>query len=289
MPYKIRAQRKKEVDLVQIQSRTEAFIEEALARPALIWGTIALLILLGAGFYSLQYFKRQAEDAAWALEAEASKLFHEPAPLPEPVEEGEAEAPDELLDEQDRLKRAAELYDEVLEKHSGTKAAALALFESGNVHYKLGDYSKAEARYLSFLQKHADQKNIAELAQLRLAYLYAQKGDRPAARTRFQKLYESPGTVTKDQAGFELARVFEAEGQLDKAKALYENISQTYIDSPWGVEAKARLILLNPPKEVDEEESPKSNLPAAEVSKDAQKAESSSEDQVPPEAAQEED
>jgi len=253
MPYKIRTQRKKEIDLLEIQSKTEAFMEEMMARPLLIWGGIAILVLLGAGFYTMQYMGRQAEETAWILESEASKLFHEPAPLPQPIEEGEEEEETtEILDEQERLNRSAELYEEVLQKHSGTKAATVALFESANVYYKLENYEKAEAGYLDFLKNHSDHKSLVELVHLRLAYLYAKKGDSSSAKSHFQTVYGLANASTRDQAGFELARTLESDGQADEAKALYEKVSEEYSESPWGVEAKVRLTLLNPPEKEEE-------------------------------------
>jgi len=247
MPYKIRLQKKKESIPAKIASRSEEWIEALLARPKLILGGIATLVLIVVAVFTFRVFDQQTKEAAWAIEAEASKLFHEPPPLPEPIEEGDEDPPEVLLDPVERLKRSAELYDEILREYPTREVAVIALFESGNVHYALESYDQAEERFLSFLEKHKDRKNLAALSHTKLAYLYLKKGDRQKALSHFRTVYEMPNADNKDQAGFELARALEADEKVDEALAIYTDVSNTFSQSPWGTEAEVRLILLNPP------------------------------------------
>lgn len=249
MAYKIRVPKKKELEPAQIASRSEEVIGHLLDNPKLIWGGIALAILIAGGVYLKQYSDQQADEAAWLIESEASKLFHDPPPLPEPVEEGEEEIAEALLEPEERLKKASELYDEIIEKYPANDVSAIALFESGNVYYKLKDYDKAEERLKLFIEKYPKQQGLVTISKLKLAYLYQVKGNNSEALNHFRAVYEMPDSSSRDQAGFELARALEADEKTDEAKAIYTDISESADESPWGAEAKARLVLLDPPSE----------------------------------------
>ncbi len=251
MAYKIRVQKKKEVEPLKIASRSEERLQSLLARPGRIWGGLAVLVLIAFAVFTWQSQNKNAEEAAWILEAEASKFFHEPPPLPEPIEEGQEDAPLVLLDPIDRLKRSAEIYDEIIDKHPNRRAAAIARFESGNVYYALESYDKAEERFVSFIQRHADRSGLVRLAEMKLAYLYLKTGNREKATDRFKNVYKVPDAINKDQAGFELARLLEADEKVDEALAIYTDVSTNFPKSPWGTEAKVRLTGLNPPKTED--------------------------------------
>jgi len=248
MPYKIRAQ-KKEITPLQIASRGEELLETIVSHPQWLWGGVALLALVAGITFTVQSVNKRSEVVAWNIQSEASKLLYEPPPLPEPIEEGaEDEVSVEILDETERYKKAAELYEEILETYPGSDTAMIALFESGNAYFKLASYDKAEAQYLAFLKKYPGSKGLVVLSYLKLAYLYQQKGDDAAAIDQFRKVYEMPDANNRDQAGFELARALEVQGNGDAAKALYEELSEVFSESPWGVEAKARYTLLAPPE-----------------------------------------
>lgn len=244
MPHKIRVQKKKEAMPLRLVSRSEEMIDQVRAHPKWIGlgaGAVFLVIVLVLLF---QFLGRRAEDRAWALEAEAFELFHEPPPLPQPIEEGK-EPPKELT-KTERLEKSAGLYDRIVEEYPRTGTAMVALYESGNVYYELENYDLAEKRYRSFLEKYADKKDLAALVHLKLGYLQQTKGDQAAALSEFRAAYEGEGGLNRDHAGFELARLLEREGKKDEAVEIYKKISENFSESPWTAEAKARLIVLDP-------------------------------------------
>lgn len=256
MPYKIRPQRQKKVAPIQIMSRGEALIETLMEKPQWVWGSIALIVMIGVLTFFMQSMRQNAEEIAWSIEAEASKLLHDPPPLPKPIEEGDEDVPLEIMGETERIEKAVERYEEILVKHSETDAARIALFESANAYAKLQKDDQAAAQYTRFIEKYPDSKKLTVLSQLRLAYLDQKKGNDAAAIDRFRMIYEMPDSDSKDQAGFELARALEMTGKGDEAKALYQKLSEDYVETPWGTEAKARFILISPPPKSSEEESP---------------------------------
>lgn len=247
MPHKIRVQKKRDEAPLRLVTRSEELVEQVRSNPKWIWGGIGVALALIAVFITGWFLNQQAEKKAAAIEAEAFRLFHEPPPLPQPIEEGKPEPEPDIMDKTERLKKSASLYDEIVEKHPRTDVARMALYESGNVYFELKDYDAAEKRYLAFLEKNADQKNLASLAHLKLGYLYQKKGNPESVLKHFRASYEAEGGNSRDQAGFELARALEMSDKKNEAVEIYKKVSEDFEKSPWGVEAKVRMDLLNPP------------------------------------------
>lgn len=247
MPHKIRVQKKRDEAPLRLVTRSEELVEQVRSNPKWIWGGMGVALALIAIFITGWFLNQQAEKKAAAIEAEAFRLFHEPPPLPQPIEEGKPEPEPDIMDKTERLKKSASLYDEIVEKHPRTDVARMAPYESGNVYFELKDYDAAEKRYLAFLEKNAAQKNLASLAHLKLGYLYQKKGNPESALKHFRASYEAEGGNSRDQAGFELARALEMSDKKNEAVEIYKKVSEDFEKSPWGVEAKVRMDLLNPP------------------------------------------
>lgn len=245
MPYKIRVQKKKESAPFRLVSRSEEMIEQVRSNPKWIWGGIGIVVGLTLVILAFTFFNYQSNQKAWALESEASKLFHEPPPLPEPVEEGKE--PPKQMDKTERLRKSASLYDEIVEKYPRTASAPVALYEAGNVFFELKEYDQAEKRYQAFLDKYSGKKNLVPLVHLKLGYLGQAKGDEAAASKHFRVAYEMESSKNRDQAGFELARGLEKMEKKTEAGEIYKKVSEDFKTSPWGTEAKVRLDILNPP------------------------------------------
>lgn len=245
MPHKIRVQKKREDVQLRLVSRSEEWVDQVRTHPKWIWGGIGVALALIVLIFTGWFINQRAEKSAAALEAEAFRLFHEPPPLPQPAEEGKPE-PD-IMDKTERLKKSAGLYDEIVEKYPRTNVARMAPYEGGNVYFELKEYDAAEKRYLAFLEKTADQKNLGSLAHLKLGYLYQRKGNVESASKHFRASYGTEGGNSRDQAGFELARALEMSNQKNEAVEIYKKVSEDFGKSPWGVEAKVRMDILNPP------------------------------------------
>ncbi len=245
MPHKIRVQKKREDISLRLVNRSEELVEQVRTHPNWIWGGIGITLAVVALVFTVWFVNQRAEKKAGALEAEAFRLFHEPPPLPQPKEEGKPE-PD-IMDKTERLKKSAGLYDEISEKYPRTNIARIAAYDSGNVYFELKDYDSAEKRYLASLEKSSDQKDLASLTHLKLGYLYQKKGNPEPALKHFRMSYEMEGSGNRDQAGFELARALELNDKKSEAVEIYKKVSENFAKSPWGVEAKVRMDILNPP------------------------------------------
>ncbi len=210
-----------------------------------IFSSVGVLLLAGIVSFAVLSSNRRAEDRAHALQSEASRLFHEPPPLPEPKEEGKP-AP-KILTKPERLKKAAELFDEVTKTYPRTKSAMIAQYESGNVYYALDALKTAKERYQAFLAKYPEQKTLSAMVRIKMAYLYQKEKNPSEAMARFRALYNAKDGYGKDQAGYEVGRLLETEGKGPEAIAIYKEITKDSKDSPWGMEAQGRLSILEPP------------------------------------------
>ena len=245
MPHKIRVQKKREDIPLRLVSRSEEWVEQVRTHPKWIWGGVGIALAVVALFLGGWYLNHRAEQQAGAIEAEAFRLLHEPPPLPQPKGEGKPEI--DIVDKTERLKKSASLFDEIAEKYPRTNVARMAAYESGNAYFELKDYDTAEKRYLASLEKFSNQKDLSSLVHLKLGYLYQKKGNTESAVKQFRTAYQTEGSSSRDQAGFELGRALEMSGQKSEAAEIYKKVSENFAKSPWGVEAKVRMDILNPP------------------------------------------
>jgi len=83
-----------------------------------------------------------------------------------------------------------------------------------------------------------------------------------------------PASDNRDQAGFELARALEISGKDDEARVLYQKLSEDYVETPWGTEAKARSLLLSPPAMASTEEKSTTETPSETPQSDSTNSDS---------------
>jgi tetratricopeptide (TPR) repeat protein len=244
MPYKFRASKKNKQAIIPIQEikgRFDLLKERFANRPLLTAGVITILAVVLISIPAYRIFTRQSEDRAWALEIEASRLFHEKQAA---VSEADKKDATKGQTSMERLIKASMLYDDILNRYPASMAAVIAQFEGGNVYFELEKYDLAEKRYLAFLKKETAQKDLLPLVHLRLAYLYQKQKKDALALDHFRIAYEWEGGFNKDQAGYERGALLERIGKKDEAIETYKKVSEAFKDSPWGTEAKTRLAML---------------------------------------------
>ncbi len=252
MAFKIRLHSKKEAAPLAVVQQAKGWVDHFEARRKGFVVGVGLVIILMIAAAVGQFLKYRAGQSASVLEAEASRLFHEPPPLPQPKEEGKPETPPEEMDKTARLKKAARLYDEILEKYPRSASAAVARYAVGHVYFELKDYDMAEKKYRAFVEKYPVEKYPHEtewvaLVRLKLGVLFQIKGNETAALEQLRAVYALEGIRIRDQAGFELGHFLENASKKDEAIQIYQKVSKEFEKSLWGMEAQARLNILSPP------------------------------------------
>jgi len=184
------------------------------------------------------YVDRQAAQKAQDLEQEAMRFLTSPA-INDPQKAEHA------------LKEAIAKYRQIVDQYPRTSTAPLALYHLGNTLVQANDMGAAIEAYQQFLTLYSSNPSMVGLVQQRLAYVYLHKGDRDQAVKAFARILETPGTLNRDQALFELARLEESQSRPEGALARYQELIKTYPNSPFTSEATIRTKILDTKKSLE--------------------------------------
>jgi outer membrane protein assembly factor BamD (BamD/ComL family) len=194
--------------------------------------SLGVVILTAAVVGGVFYVDHQAAQKAQDLEREAMRVLTAPA-ASDPQKADQA------------LKEAIAKYRQIVDQYPRTSTAPLALYHLGNTLVQANDQSGAIEAYQRFLASYSSNPSMAGLVQQRLAYLYLLKGDRDQAVKAFTGILETPGTLNRDQALFELARMEESQSRPEAALARYQELIKTYPNSPFTSEATIRTKIMD--------------------------------------------
>lgn len=199
-------------------------------RPLLVG--FAVLLLAAGVVAGVFWMDRHASEKAQELDREATRLLMARST-------GDPKNADTLLNQ------AIAKYREIVEQYPRTAVAPMAMFHLGNVQAQANDLPAAIDTYQRFLLLYGSNPALAGLVQQRLAYAYLLKGDRDQAAKAFTAIVEGSGSMLKDQALFELARLEESQSRPEGAMAHYQELIKTYPSSPFTSEATIRTKVLD--------------------------------------------
>ncbi|HKO29959.1 MAG TPA: tetratricopeptide repeat protein [Nitrospiraceae bacterium] len=206
---------------------------QSYLRPLLVGlGVVVLAVAVVGGVF---YADRQAAEKAQDLEREAMRFLTAPS-ANDPQKADHA------------LKEAIARYRQIVDQYPRTSTAPLALYHLGNTLVQANDQSGAIEAYQRFLASYSSNPSMAGLVQQRLAYMYLLKGDRDQAVKALTSILETPGTLNRDQALFELARLEESQSRPEGALARYQELIKTYPNSPFTSEATIRTKIMDAKK-----------------------------------------
>jgi tetratricopeptide (TPR) repeat protein len=215
-------------------------------RPLLVG--LGVLVLAASVVGGVFYVDHQAALKAQELEREAMRFLTAPS-ASDPQKAGQA------------LKEAIARYRQIVDQYPRTSTAPIALYHLGNTLVQADDQSGAIEAYQRFLASYSSNPSMAGLVQQRLAYLYLLRGDRDQAVKALTGILEIPGTLNRDQALFELARLEEAQSRPDGALARYQELLKTYPNSPFASEATIRTKIMDVKKSQESTPASTSTIP----------------------------
>lgn len=191
-------------------SRTVAFFEAH--RKQVIRAGIALLALILIAAGALYYQRRQQTVRQEALR-KAVEL------LDAPVGQGAAPGITSFLSEDSKREAVTRAFSELASRYSGSREAAIAEYYLGVIAVSQGKSDEAIKHLTAALR---GDKEIASLANLTLADLYASQGKTAEAEKILRALAANPTVlVPKEEATIALARVL-AASKPDEARKLLE-------------------------------------------------------------------
>jgi tetratricopeptide (TPR) repeat protein len=205
-------------------------------RPLLVG--LLLIVLAGGIVGGVLWYDAQTAGKAEDLQREAT-LHYLTRPSDDPKK---ADA---------NLKEAIALYKKVVEEYPRTPAAPLALFNLGNSLLQANEVDAAIDAYKRFIAMYGHNTSLLGLVHQKLAYAYQLKGDRDQAAKAFSTILDIPGSLNRDHALFELARLEESQSRPEGALAHYQELMKTYPNSPFAGEAAIRVKALEVKKSPD--------------------------------------
>ena len=215
--------------------------EYALSHTRMLWigGLVVLAALVLVGGWRL-YSNRQSEKATVAFE-DARKTYEARIRTA-----GEPEEPGEVtyLEEKNKFLDAQKKFREVAAKYSLTPQGQAARYYAAICTARIGQNDEA----LKDLKAIAGGSNadLASLARLEMAQIYAQTGKPDEAARLLKMLIDKPtDLVPKALAQMALADQMRKANPAEAAK-LYQQVKKDHPDSMLGDEADKRLTDLGP-------------------------------------------
>jgi outer membrane protein assembly factor BamD (BamD/ComL family) len=139
----------------------------------------------------------------------------------------------------EELKKAGEMFKDVIDNYSLSKASRLALPESAYIHFLDKEYDEAIAQYEAFLRKLSGNDPYQALSRLALAACYEEKGDLEKAIQQLEQVSSGTDDYFKAQAMLSMARLYRLAQEPEKSDTLLAEFIEKYPASPFLPQAKA--------------------------------------------------
>jgi tetratricopeptide (TPR) repeat protein len=140
-------------------------------------------------------------------------------------------------------RKALELFRGIQNKYSGTLSAAVAQYYIGNCLANLGQADEALKEYQVFVKTYSDKKFLLGLVYQRMGYVYSMLGKQAEAIKAFE---QSDALGTPGVATVELARLYEATGNISEAQKKYKIVQEKLGGSTWSIEAMGKTQSFEP-------------------------------------------
>jgi len=140
-------------------------------------------------------------------------------------------------------RKALELFRGVQKKYAGTMSGAMAQYYIGNCLENLGQMDEALKEYQAFVKTYSGRKFLLGLVYQRMGYGYVKLGKQAEAIKAFEQAdsLEAPGVAT-----IELARLYEASGNIPESQKRYKIVQEKLGGSAWSIEAMGKSQLIAP-------------------------------------------
>jgi tetratricopeptide (TPR) repeat protein len=134
--------------------------------------------------------------------------------------------------------KALGLYREIQKKYPNTKSGAAAQYYIGNCLVDLGQMDEGLREYGVFINRYSGEKLLLGLVYQRMGYVYSVLGKQADAVKAFEQSETAagPGVAT-----VELARLYEASGNIPESQKKYKVVMEKLSGTSWGMEAISKV------------------------------------------------
>ncbi|MDY6792134.1 MAG: tetratricopeptide repeat protein [Thermodesulfobacteriota bacterium] len=190
---------------------------------------VSVIFCLLVAFSGWRYFSNKAEDKA-SISLEQSIARYQSAKM----KEGATKA--YLAVEKE--------FQLLLKKYSGKHGGKLARVIFANICYDAGKADEAIALYEKSLKDFAEQPFIRNMILNSLGYACEKKGDFADAIRYFEMTALGPQPDLKNEAWYNLGRIYSREGDIEKSLQAYQKIADDFKNSMYFDLVREKLAYL---------------------------------------------
>jgi len=133
-------------------------------------------------------------------------------------------------------------FNQIIENNWGKDSAKIARIMYANICYNAGDFNKAVELYNKALPEFENNPFIKNLILNGIAYSCEGKKDYNSAAKYFEIIISGPDDEIKDEALFNLGRLYALMGNKDKSAEAFNKIISDYKDSSYLEIAKEKIL-----------------------------------------------
>jgi len=186
---------------------------------------VGLLILTGIIFSGISYFSFRSEGQAFALLEKTMKKYEVSL-----KKNGQEKA----------FQEAKNDFVKIIEKYSGNRGGKIARIELANLSLQADDTDSAIKLYSKALEDFSDDQTTKNSILSNLGYAYEGKNDLQSAVKYFEMIVSEPDTFLKDEALFNLGRIYAEMGNEKMSRDAYKKIVSDFAGSFYLPIAKER-------------------------------------------------
>ncbi len=187
---------------------------------------ICAVVLIAVVFSVYGYFERKSESKAYSMFENIMREYKISL---------KNNGPEKALDE---VKAG---FSDIIEKYSGNSGGKIARLEFANICYNAGKIDTAIDFYSKALMDFNYSSSIKCEIINSLGYAYEEKKDLKSAVNFFEKIVSEQGNFLKDEAYFNLGRLYALLGNETKSKEAYKKICSDFPDSFYFAIAKEHI------------------------------------------------
>lgn len=175
-------------------------------------GAVLVLTVIISG---IRFFSIRAENNASALLDQSLSKYNSIKA---------EKKPDEVYNE------VSEGFQFILKKYSGKESAKLARLIFANICYNAGKYKQAIDLYKKSLADFTEYPMIHNQILSDLGYAHEQQEDYSGAVGYFEKISSTPEAIMRDEALYNLGRLYNKLGENEKSREAYNKILTDHQD-----------------------------------------------------------
>ncbi len=185
---------------------------------------ILVVVIAGVSVSGMIYYQRHTEEKASEMLAKAITQYQSLVKKdPNIINPKEPSA--------DEYEKGLTAFKEIIDRYGTTGAGRAALLTYGDLCYRAKKYDEAVAAYEKALKAFSAGSSFHRVILNGLAYAYEAKQDFENASKYYQMIVDDARGVMKDQALFNLGRMYEKLGKTDQQMEVYKRIVAEYPDS----------------------------------------------------------